>query len=246
MVHSTFEQELPPEFARDASLGHRPDGAPVAGGHYSYPPAAGGLWTTRSDLVRFALALGGAWSGRNCSSGNYGSTGNGALLSQEIAKAMFSPQAGIYGLGVRLERDRGNNWFWHTGGAEGFRAQMRGSLEDGRVAVVMSNGEDGMQLNREVLEAIYGEIGRLTQERRVAEVVDVETAPYAGGYEYRFDSRVGRTLSWYELTAAYSSLVPQLSGSENACGCRRAKLVSSLPTVTLLSRWSSVMERLRD
>jgi CubicO group peptidase (beta-lactamase class C family) len=176
MAHSTFEQEFPPEFARDASLGHRPDAMPVAGGHYSYPLAAGGLWTTPSDLVRFALALCGAWSGRNCSSGNYGSTGNGALLSQEIAKAMFSPQAGIYGLGIRIERGGGNNWFWHTGGAEGFRAQMRSSLEDGRVAVIMSNGEDGMQLTREVLEAIYGEIGRLDKERRVARVVDVETA----------------------------------------------------------------------
>jgi hypothetical protein len=53
---------------------------------------------------------------------------------------------------------------------------MRSSLEDGRVAVIMSNGEDGMQLTREVLEAIYGEIGRLDKERRVARVVDVETA----------------------------------------------------------------------
>lgn len=177
MENSTFEQRLRGDFAELASDGFAADGSRVEGGHYFYPEqAAGGLWTTPSDLVRFAAAL------------RADSAGTGNLLRQETARTMFSPQAGIYGLGIRLERHPGGTWFWHTGGAEGFRAHLRGDLDNGRVAVVMANGEDGMQLIREVFEGIYELLGRLGTPRRNVRVAALDPTPYGGHYHYRFEA----------------------------------------------------------
>ena len=59
MTASTFEQPLPAEKAALTATGHLPTGArPVPGRWHIYPEmAAAGLWTTPSDLARFAIAV---------------------------------------------------------------------------------------------------------------------------------------------------------------------------------------------
>ena len=58
MSRSTYKQPLPRDKADQAASGHRIDGEAVNGRWHVYPElAAAGLWTTPSDLCRFAIEL---------------------------------------------------------------------------------------------------------------------------------------------------------------------------------------------
>src|SRR5262249_28862087 len=66
MRASTFEQPLPAEKARLTASGHLRDRSPVKGRWHIYPEmAAAGLWTTPSDLARFAIGVQEAVAGRS-------------------------------------------------------------------------------------------------------------------------------------------------------------------------------------
>jgi CubicO group peptidase (beta-lactamase class C family) len=57
MSHSTYEQLLPIPLQSDSAAGSLSDGAEVPGKSHIYPETiAAGLWTTPSDLARFAIA----------------------------------------------------------------------------------------------------------------------------------------------------------------------------------------------
>lgn len=102
---------LPVDLVANTRVGHTHHGVPVVGNHHVYPEqAAAGLWSTPSDLVRFASALQKAWSG--CEQ----------LLSQSAVRKLFTHQHGNYGLGFRLKQAQGEMWFWHMGGTDKFRA----------------------------------------------------------------------------------------------------------------------------
>ena len=135
MHDSTFEQPLPVRLhARAARLDWN-----------VYPEAAAaGLWTTASDLARFALELQRAVAGR------------ASAVSRDIAALMLTPQVEIpsspdfeamrslgveppdrMGLGLFLAERAGR--FGHLGGATGFTSAIDASVRDGTGVVVMSN-----------------------------------------------------------------------------------------------------------
>jgi CubicO group peptidase (beta-lactamase class C family) len=58
MRHSTFEQPLPEKLRAQAASGYNREGVKVSGDWHVYPEmAAAGLWTTASDLARYALGV---------------------------------------------------------------------------------------------------------------------------------------------------------------------------------------------
>ena len=80
MTHSTFEQDLSPERLARAATGHLATNETVRGRGIVYPPmAAAGLWTTPSDLARFAIELMRARSAMS-----------NTLLSPDMARQMFT------------------------------------------------------------------------------------------------------------------------------------------------------------
>lgn len=150
MEHSTFEQPLPQNLATGAASGHRNGGKTVAGKWHSYPEmAAAGLWTTPTDLARFALAIQQAWAGET--------TG---FLSQEIAHQMLTPQVAPFaGLGPHLDGEGSSARFSHTGGNEGFRCMFEAYIQQGSGAVVMTNADAGFAVIEELMPAIAQEYG---------------------------------------------------------------------------------------
>src|SRR5262249_17650515 len=93
MRESTFEQPLPAEKARLTASGHLRDRSPVKGRWHIYPEmAAAGLWTTPSDLARFAIGVQEAVAGRS-----------GKTLSRQMARQMIAEVKDHYGLGVGLQ-----------------------------------------------------------------------------------------------------------------------------------------------
>jgi CubicO group peptidase (beta-lactamase class C family) len=144
MNDSTYEQPLPPERLRLAAAGHDGSGKSIPGKRHTYPEmAAAGLWTTPSDLARFALAIDRSLEGKP-----------DGLLSKETAVKMLTPGHGDYGLGFGTHKRGGAMYFSHGGSNEGFRCLLAAHREKGYGAVVMTNGENGDQLMQEVLRAI--------------------------------------------------------------------------------------------
>ncbi len=118
-----------PEAGAVAAVPSLESGDPVPGGAHVYPElAAAGLWTTASDLARFALAVQDAAAGRDA-----------RVLTQASAQAMLTPGLGRYGLGLMLRGPPGNRAFLHDGVDYGFTALMVAG-ETGEGVVVMTNG----------------------------------------------------------------------------------------------------------
>lgn len=178
MKHSGYEQPLPEARASQAAIGHRTTGAMVKGKWHTYPEmAAAGLWTTPSDLARFAIELQQAYAGKS-----------NKVISQAMVKQLLTKQAGTYGLGLGVAGDGKTLNFSHGGSNEGFKCMLVAFAETGQGAVVMTNGDAGSRLGDELLRAIAKEYGWVARQAVLREPVKVDPtiyAEYAGEYEFR-------------------------------------------------------------
>jgi CubicO group peptidase (beta-lactamase class C family) len=142
MSRSTFEQPLPASRSSEVAFGHRADGTPVKGGLHVYPEiAAAGLWTTPSDLARYALGVQAALSGKS------------KVISASTARTMLTPILEGHALGPRVGGKTSRRYFAHNGGNEGYRCLLV-AYEDGEGAVVMTNGDNGGVLMEELMRGI--------------------------------------------------------------------------------------------
>lgn len=150
MDSSTFGQPLRGTLRDEAAIGHGIDGTPMEEKWRVFPEqAAGGLWTTPSDLARFAIEI--MLSKRGQSHG---------ILSQDIVAQMLTPQIGGAGLGFGLGDDGGDRiYFMHKGANEGFKCVLVGYYERGQGVVIMTNSENGDALYEELLKSISIEYG---------------------------------------------------------------------------------------
>jgi len=176
MEHSRFEHPLGKASVGVAARGHDATGRTVPGGWNTYPElAAAGLWTTAGDLARFVAALQAALSGRA-----------GGILPEALAREMVTPVGGPAGLGLFVEGEGDARRFRHGGSNSGYRCELVGYLDGGYGAVVMTNGDGGSPLAREILygvAAAYGWPGFLPDEKVVVRLDADELASYAGSYE---------------------------------------------------------------
>ncbi|WP_189071021.1 serine hydrolase domain-containing protein, partial [Deinococcus radiotolerans] len=153
MTHSLFAQPLPEGLAGLAAQAHTSTGEPLAGRWHTYPElAAAGLWSTPSDLARWLLALARAANARE-----------GALLSREVTRQMLTDHTpGLarwwsghaYGLGLKLQGRGVSFSFGHTGINQGYRAVAVMYPRTGQGVVVMTNGENGEALAREIVRGV--------------------------------------------------------------------------------------------
>ena len=147
MTRSTYEQPLPATRAGEAAHAHDRRGTVVPGGWHIYPEMApAGLWTTPTDLARWAIAIADARAGRST-----------ALLSKSMATQMLTPQKGEVGLGPFVSGSGRDFQFGHGGANEGFHAELVMFPERGVGAAVMTNGDGGPWLIREILGALAAE-----------------------------------------------------------------------------------------
>ena len=140
MASSTFNYPLPEIYTPRATTAHNRSGKPVPGKWHIYPEqAAGGLWSTPSDLARLIVEV--LESHKNESN---------LVLSSEMTRQMLIPQMDIGGLGFNIIIGDGMTRFGHPGWNEGFHSMMLGCLETGQGVVWMTNGENGRRLGHEV------------------------------------------------------------------------------------------------
>jgi CubicO group peptidase (beta-lactamase class C family) len=176
MRQSTFENPLPEPFWDRAASGHDWEGTPLVGKWAVYPEmAAAGLWTTAADLARWVIGIQRAWAGTD-----------NRTLSRAMVRQMLSRQnGGPVGLGPYLQGSEDSAYFSHSGADLGFRALVFGSIAGGRGAAVLTNGERGMFLAPEILNAIAAEYnwpGFLKPPYEVVELDRETMRRYIGTY----------------------------------------------------------------
>jgi CubicO group peptidase (beta-lactamase class C family) len=144
MHSSTFEQPLGDAWAKAAATGHYPGPSNVKGRWHVYPEmAAAGLWTTASDLARFALGIQQSLAGKS-----------NPVISVEMTRQMLTGRENNYGLGVGVEGNGDQLRFSHGGRDEGFDAMLVAYAETGQGAVIMINANDDSLLVSRILQFI--------------------------------------------------------------------------------------------
>lgn len=176
MKLSTYEQPLPENRKGEEAIGHGGNGKPIEGDWHTYPEmAAAGLWTTPSDLCRFAIELMLAYKGKSHK-----------ILSKEMANQMLTVQKGNYGLGIGLGEKGENFSFSHGGGNEGFKCYLVAYPEKGQGAAIMTNSDSGSTLYFEILRSVANEYNWndfQPKEKTLAEVDPSIYDLYTGKYK---------------------------------------------------------------
>ena len=141
MTRSTFEQPLPRERQSHVAQPHARDGTAVEGGPHVYPEmAAAGLWTTPTDLARYALGVQAALAGKS------------RIITAARAREMLTPVIEDQGIGPQVGGGA-RRYFTHNGGNEGYRCLLV-AYTDGEGAVVMTNSDGGGELMGEIMRTI--------------------------------------------------------------------------------------------
>lgn len=166
MTLSTYQQPLPEVRWGEAARGHDGEGAMVKGKWPIQPEmAAGGLWTTPTDLAKWALEITRAWKGEQ-----------NDLFSKRIAIEMLTVQKAPYGLGVEVQGIGPSLEFSHAGSNVGFRAQLMMFPAVGKGAVIMANGDRADWAIGNLITSIASEYGWPALSQGEREVVAVSTA----------------------------------------------------------------------
>jgi CubicO group peptidase (beta-lactamase class C family) len=164
-------------------------GARIAGGYRVHPEqAAAGLWTTPTDLARFAIALQRAHAGER------------GAFDPALVRAMLTPVQNGYGLGVSLERTDDETRFGHDGVNYGFEARLVAGVDNGRAIVVMVNAQGGQRLARALIGTIAESLGWNALAPRRVDEVDITAAQRAAlvghyeapGWQVRLEDRGAR------------------------------------------------------
>jgi len=150
MNNSSFEQPPQASMASRASRAYSSEGKAMGVPWHVYPEqAAAGLWTTPTDLARFAIEIQSALQGRKT-----------ATLTQQTAREMLFPTGvGPVGLGPVIESRNGGWYFRHGGANWGFRANIVAHIRKGYGVVTMTNSDGGASVIREIearVAAAYG------------------------------------------------------------------------------------------
>ena len=190
MEQSTYEQPLPEAYRENAAFGHRGDGRMVEGNWHTYPEmAAAGLWTTPSDLLKYAMEVQQSYVGES-----------NQILSREMTKEMLTPQMNGHALGPGIRGSGKHKAFGHGGANEGFRCNLQAFTRLDQGVVIMTNGDRGGELMNEILRSfsklydwdIYKpsmkSIATLSEEE-LNRLAGQYTASYQGN-EYIFQIRV--------------------------------------------------------
>jgi len=145
MTNSTYEQPLPPDWQSRAAHAHDQNGQPGDAPWRVHPEhAAAGLWTTPTDLAKFAIEVQLALAGRSTK-----------VLSRATVQEMVTPVGvGPFAVGFTVSKE-GEGWYFSHGGSNvGFRCDLIAHRSKGYGVAIMTNGDNGGRLMAKLREKI--------------------------------------------------------------------------------------------
>ncbi len=145
MTRSSFRQPISPEHDRNAARAHSREGTSKGAKWHVYPEmAAAGLWTTPTDLARFALEVQLSAIGES-----------NRVLSRATVQEMLSPVGvGNFAVGFSVSKI-GQGWYFSHGGSNwGFRATLLAHKVKGYGLAIMTNADQGGAVMAEISRRI--------------------------------------------------------------------------------------------
>jgi len=136
--------------------------------HMSIPHAAGALYSTTEDLLKWQRGL-------------YG----GKLISAASLKKMTTPFKSGYALGIRVSEPGGRLRYAHGGGIQGFNTSLV-YFPDSKITVVALanlNGQAPDQLTGDLGRIAHGDAIKLSSERQEIKVAKEALAALVGTYQ---------------------------------------------------------------
>ena len=211
MTASTYEQPLPTARAAEAASGHLADGSMLPGHWHVYPEMApAGLWTTPTDLLKWAIEIAATRAGRST-----------RFFSQDMARQMLTVVKAPTGLGPFLAGEGRSFQFGHGGDNVGFHADVVYFPETGQGAAIMTNGDNGQDLITEIKTAIGTEYAWPDAGPKTITAVAIDSARLAlavGEYVIELGGQaIPATVAWFggkllvssAFQPAQEELVPQ-------------------------------------
>jgi len=176
MNHSTFDQPLSERLLAGAAMPFDRNGKALEGGPHSYPEKApAGLWTTPSDLARYAIEVQKSLGGHSK-----------RVLSQKTTREMLRPGMNNWGLGLSIGGTAPHQYFQHGGANAGYQCGLI-AFEDGDGAVLMTNSDNGNMLISEVVGTIAHEYGWPDLQPTAHTIVKIDPKsfdPLVGSYQF--------------------------------------------------------------
>jgi len=148
MTESSYDQPLSNARALRTAVGTYASGKPVHGKWHVYPEmAAAGLWTTPTDLAKFAIEIALSRQGKS-----------NRVLTQKTVEEMLTAQPSTEGTGIgfAVPKERPGE-FGHNGADEGFQALLVMNWETGQGIALMANSDNGIAVAQEVLRSVAKE-----------------------------------------------------------------------------------------
>src|SRR5262245_22565807 len=177
-----------------AIIAHRASGympspkGPVNAGyiHMSIPHAAGALYSTTEDLLRWEQALFG-----------------GKIVSAESLRKMTTPFKDNYALGVTVQTTNGKTVIQHGGGIDGFNTFLAYYPDDKLTVVVLSNinGTAPGAIASKLAAVAHGETVQSPSDRKDISLPADTLAKYVGTYEFTPGVNLSVRLNGTQLAA---------------------------------------------
>jgi CubicO group peptidase (beta-lactamase class C family) len=147
MSASSYDQPLPSARAALTANGTYGDGKSVHGRWHIYPEmAAAGLWTTPTDLAKFAIEIAQSKNGKS-----------NKVLSQKTVEEMLTPVLPHGpGLGFFVE-EQNPGVFGHNGADEGFQALLTMNWQTGNGVAIMADSDNGIAVADLLLRSVAKE-----------------------------------------------------------------------------------------
>ena len=145
MSNSTYEQPLPAGREKQAARGHNSQGKSMGPRWHVFPEqAAAGLWTTPTDLAKFAIEVQMTLAGRSTK-----------VLTKTNMQEMVTPVGvGPYAVGFTIEK-LGEGWYFSHGGSNwGFQCELIAHRAKGYGIAIMTNGDNGSALARVIRDRV--------------------------------------------------------------------------------------------
>lgn len=175
MTNSTYQQPLPANLEENAAAAYRTGGRMVEGRWHTYPEmAAAGLWTTPSDLLKYALEVQNSLKGES-----------NKIISQEMTEEMLTAQIDSHGLGPAVGGKGDSIRFFHSGGNEGYRCQVMAYGKLGPGVAIMTNSDNGGELIAEIMRSfshVYGWNIDKPVTKRIIDADDIDLTEFEGEY----------------------------------------------------------------